>query len=156
MKKSWHQQTKRASKESRTSRDGILFASKGEMQYWEKLKLWQLAGDVRNLRRQVSFPLVCGEIKVLTDTGQIAKYTADFVFERRIYIPIIKPKENLPNRGIENQLRQIDRIVNPPIVRTDEWVEVIADYKGYAGKMEMFRIRVFEALYNKKVTIVKG
>jgi len=82
--------------------------------------------------------------------------SADFVFERRIYIPIIKPKENLPNRGIENQLRQIDRIVNPPIVRTDEWVEVIADYKGYAGKMEMFRIRVFEALYNKKVTIVKG
>jgi len=108
MKKSWHQQTKRAPKEARTSRDGILFASKGELQYWEKLKLWQLAGDIRNLRRQVSFPLVCGEIKVLTDTGQIAKYTADL------------------------------------------------DYKGYAGKMEMFRIRVFEALYNKKVTIVKG
>jgi len=123
MKKSWHQQTKRAPKEARTSRDGILFASKGELQYWEKLKLWQLAGDIRNLRRQVSFPLVCGEIKVLTDTGQIAKYTADFVFERKVL---------------------------------GQWEEVIAEYKGFEGKFEMFRIRVFEALYNKKVTIVKG
>jgi len=74
MKKSWHQQTKRAPKEARTSRDGILFASKGELQYWEKLKLWQLAGDIRNLRRQVSFPLVCGEIKVLTDTEVIVDF----------------------------------------------------------------------------------
>ncbi len=135
MKKSWHQQTKRAPKEARTSRDGILFASKGELQYWEKLKLWQLAGDIRNLRRQVSFPLVCGEIKVLTDTGQIAKYTADFVYDRRC--------TNIICGG---------GFVRPAL----GWEEVIADYKGYAGKMEMFRIRVFEALYNKKVTIVKG
>ncbi len=149
MKKSWHQQTKRAPKEARTSRDGILFASKGELQYWEKLKLWHLAGEIRNLRRQVSFPLVCGEIKVLTDTGQIAKYTADFVYERRIYRPIEGKLKS------ENALGYIDKLINPPIVRTDEWVEVIADYKGFAGKMEMFRIRVFEALYNKKVTIVR-
>jgi hypothetical protein len=131
MKKSWHQQTKRASKESRTSRDGILFASKGEMQYWEKLKLWQLAGDVRNLRRQVSFPLVCGEIKVLTDTGQIAKYTADFVYEKKC-----PPSWAEGNRTV--------------------WVEVIVDFKKYKDRHSMFRIKVFEALYGVKVTITGG
>lgn len=131
MKKAWHQQTKRAPKEARTSRDGILFASKGELQYWEKLKLWQLAGEIRNLKRQVSFPLVSGEIKVLTETGKVAIYTADFVFERKI--------ASAPHHRGEMQI----------------WQEIIADYKGYAGKMEMFRIRVFEALYNKKVTIVR-
>lgn len=42
------------------------------MQYHEKLKLWQLAGDVRNIRRQVKFPLVRDQIEVLTDTGKVA------------------------------------------------------------------------------------
>ncbi len=54
--------------------------------------------------------------------------------------------------------KYVDDVITNGIKKTkamDEWVEVIADYKGFAGKMEMFRIRVFEALYNKKVTIVR-
>lgn len=80
MKKPWTQQFKRSPKEARTSRDGILFDSKGELQYWEKLKLWQLAGEIKNLRRQVVFPLVKDSIEVLTETGRVAHYTADFVW----------------------------------------------------------------------------
>ena len=133
MKKSWHQNFKRASKESRTSIDGIVFDSAGELKYAQKLKLWQLAGEVRNIRRQVKFPLERGDIRVLTDTGRVACYTADFVYERKILCRADTPT------GIGA-----------------EWQEIIADYKGYEGKFEMFRIKVFEALYNKKVTVVKG
>jgi ribosomal protein S28E/S33 len=122
-KKSWHANFKRASVESRTSVDGIVFDSVGELKYAQKLKLWQLAGEVRNIRRQVKYPLERGDIRVLTETGRVACYTADFVFERKVL---------------------------------GQWEEVIAEYKGFEGKFEMFRIRVFEALYKKKATIVKG
>lgn len=145
MTKAWHQNFKRKPKETRTSRDGITFDSVGEMQYYEKLKLWQLAGDVRNIRLQVKFPLVKDQIEVLTDTGKIASYTADFVYERRVYRPL----------EVELKPENIDLLINPPIIRTDEWVRVVADYKGYSARLEMFRIRVFEALYGIKVTIAK-
>ncbi len=82
-KKSWHANFKRASVESRTSVDGIVFDSVGELKYAQKLKLWQLAGEVRNIRRQVKYPLERGDIRVLTETGRVACYTADFVFGLR-------------------------------------------------------------------------
>lgn len=68
-----------APKEERTSRDGILFDSKGELKRWENLRLWQLKGDIRNLRRQVEYPLVINGETVGT-------YTPDFVYEKKVVL----------------------------------------------------------------------
>lgn len=78
-----------APKEERTSRDGILFDSKGELKRWENLRLWQLKGDIRNLRRQVEYPLVInGET--------VGKYVADFVYEKKTQL------ENVWSENIED------------------------------------------------------
>lgn len=65
-----------APKEARTSRDGIVFASKAELLRWEKLRLWQLAGDIRNLRRQVKYPLTI-------DGVHVGDYFSDFNYEKK-------------------------------------------------------------------------
>lgn len=53
--------------------DGIRFDSKHEAQVWVDLKLREKAGEIRNLQRQVSFPLeVAGT--------RIQRWRADFVF----------------------------------------------------------------------------
>lgn len=57
----------------RTVRDGITFHSKAEADRWSELCLLEKAGVVRNLERQVKFPLkVNGQL--------IATYYADFVY----------------------------------------------------------------------------
>ena len=65
-----------APKEQRTSRDGIVFASKAEMIRWEKLLLWQIAGEIRNLRRQVKYPLTINGVRV-------GDYLSDFNYEKK-------------------------------------------------------------------------
>lgn len=54
--------------------DGIVFDSKGEMNRWAVLKLNERSGLIRNLRRQVTFPIEVGGILICV-------YKADFVFE---------------------------------------------------------------------------
>lgn len=124
MKKSWHQQFKRAPRELRISPDGVLHASVAEKERWCKLLMDEKLGLIRGLKRQVKYPLQIDEKRaVLTPTGQIARYTADFVYE---------------------SLRM-----------SGEWVEVIEDRKGYMDRLADLRIAMFEAIYQKKVTIVK-
>ena len=56
-----------------TEVDGVRFDSKREAQTWGMLGLLQKAGQVSDLRRQVSYPLTCN--------GQVvAHYIADFVY----------------------------------------------------------------------------
>lgn len=84
MKRTWHQQFKRKPKEQRTSPDGITHDSTSEMHRWCKLQFDERLGLIRNLRRQVAYPLQIDDQRaVKTPTGRIAKYTADFVFERK-------------------------------------------------------------------------
>ncbi len=125
-----------ASKPERTSRDGIVFDSKGELARWEKLRLWQLAGEIRKLRRQVEYPLIINGITV-------GKFTADFVYERLAPVPcdIIKSREG---------------ISAPDRVKPKEWLEVIEDFKGTITRDASFRIKVFNALYGKDVLITKA
>lgn len=53
--------------------DGIRFASKREAKrYWE-LKMLERAGEIKDLRLQVRFPLVVNSIKIAT-------YVADFCY----------------------------------------------------------------------------
>lgn len=136
MKKAWHQQTKRLPKESRTDRDGTVFHSKGEMIRWHKLRLWQLAGHIRNLRRQVHYTLQSDSkgVRILTETGKTAVYTADFVYEKRTDVLL------------KNQPMAPDGVY---------WETVIEDFKLYRSRESMFRIRVFEALYDCKVTVTR-
>ena len=118
-----------APKEARTSRDGIVFASKAELLRWEKLRLWQLAGEIRNLRRQVKYDLVIN--------GQsVGHYTPDFVYERKPFAP--------------GSVAYVDQTT------PDLWTEVIEDVKGAMTKDAALRIKVFEVIHNKKVHIVRG
>jgi hypothetical protein len=83
MKKSWHQQFKRASAAERTSADGIEHASTSEMKRWCKLQFDEKLGLVRNLRRQVAHPLrIDDDRAVRTPTGRVAIYKPDFIYER--------------------------------------------------------------------------
>ena len=142
MKRTWHQQFKRKPKEARTSPDGITHDSVSEKERWCKLQFDERLGLVRNLRRQVAYPLQIDAVRaVKTPTGRIAKYTPDFVYERfkMIDLDITSVKDTAP------------RYIKQPA-----WVEVIEDSKGYMDKVAELRIAIFEAIYQKKVEIYKG
>lgn len=73
-----------AAPERRTSRDGILFASRAEMLRYEELRLLQRGGEIDHLELQPRFPLVvCGQ--------KIGTYVADFRYrDRRTGVQIIE------------------------------------------------------------------
>ena len=80
-KKSWHQRFVRKTAAQRKDEDGQLFASKGELLRWQGLQFLERAGIIRDLRRQVSYPLQLEDGRaVLTPTGRVAKYRPDFVY----------------------------------------------------------------------------
>ena len=141
MKRAWHQKFARAAKERRTDVDGTVFSSIAEMNRWKKLQLWQLAGEIRNLRRQVKYPLKGNGIEILTDTGKVMTYTADFVYDRKGDLA------KLPAPPLTAIFYEADGY--------RPWVEVIEDFKGYKGPVEKMRIAVFEAIYKVKVNIVR-
>lgn len=83
MKKAWHGQFKKSPKAARTDRDGVVHDSKSEMQRWEQLRLWQLAGEISNLRRQVRHELRLPDGTVIrSPKGRAYTYTPDFIYER--------------------------------------------------------------------------
>lgn len=126
-RKSWHQQFRRSAPEERTDVDGTTFHSKSEMARWRDLKLLQVNGDIRNLQRQVKFPLILPNYApILTAKGRTACYTADFVYE------------------------VCDRQHSGEV-----WTEVIEDHKGHYDRESQFRIAVFEAIKGVKVKITK-
>jgi len=118
-----------APKAQRTSREGIVFDSKAEMQRWEKLRLWQLAGEIRNLRRQVKYDL-------LINGQSVGTYTPDFVYEKKAFSP--------------GSICTINNMTN------DLWTEVIEDVKGKMTTDAALRIKIFEVIHNKDVHIVRG
>jgi hypothetical protein len=134
MTKSWHQQFTRKPAALRTSPDGIQHHSVEEMNRWCKLLLDEKLGLIRNLKRQVAFPLVIDDQRAIRTPerkskatgkmtgGRIMKYTADFTYER---------------------------------LQGNEWVAVIEDHKGFMDKVGELRIAVFEGIYGVKVYIHK-
>lgn len=60
-------------KNIRTEKDGQKFDSKWEAERFEQLKLLEAAGEIRDLRPQVPFPLLVGE-------ELIGAYVADAVY----------------------------------------------------------------------------
>ena len=59
----------------RTKVGDLNFDSKGEAGRWGELKIQDAAGEIENLRRQVSFPIIVNAIRIAT-------YRADFVYRR--------------------------------------------------------------------------
>jgi hypothetical protein len=57
-----------------TAGDGSVFPSEREGRRYEELLLRRRAGDIRNLRRQVKYPLDVNGVRITT-------WTADFVYE---------------------------------------------------------------------------
>lgn len=57
-----------------TTIDGLNFDSKGEAARWSELVLMQKCGEIKNLRRQVTYPLVVNGLKVCS-------IIPDFVYE---------------------------------------------------------------------------
>lgn len=76
-----HQEAaKRAKKRSKygnvkAEADGQVFASKRERGRWMDLRLEEQAGEIKNLQRQVVYPIEINGFKV-------CEYIADFVYER--------------------------------------------------------------------------
>ena len=64
-----------APRAERTSREGEVFDSKGELARWEELRLLERAGEISDLRRQSMFLLEVSGCKIGT-------YVADFVYEK--------------------------------------------------------------------------
>lgn len=136
-RKAWHAHFKKKKRLYRTDAEGITHDTVSEMNRWKLLQQWQLAGEIRCLDRQVKYELSFVDQNgvhrsVLTPTGKIASYTADFVYEKK-------------------QLTE-----NSHGIGSVEWVEVIEDHKGFYSRDTKFRIAVFEALYGVKVHISKA
>lgn len=146
MTQSWHRQFRRTPKAKRTARDGTVFHSKSEMDRYHDLQMLQLTGHIRGLKRQVAFPLqykaACGCVPsgmtVLTPSGKVASYVADFVYE----VPsVVNTKPGAVNR------------VSSITEDGECWQEVIEDHKGFYDKASEFKIAVFEAVTGNKVTL---
>lgn len=69
-----------ARKADRTSADGIVFASKGEMQRWEELRLLERSGAIRDLTRQPQYALVLPNGEAVRINGKVCHYTGDFLY----------------------------------------------------------------------------
>ena len=100
---------------------GEKFDSQSEYRRWRELQLLQMAGEIRNLQRQVRYPLAMTDgtpILITADrykNGRQASYTADFVYEE------------------------------------DEIGIVIEEYKNYDTTESRLRRAVFEAQYKQTI-----
>lgn len=64
----------------RTTVDGITFDSKREAKRYQELQLLEKAGKITNLERQVRLELHGRKGPILTESGRIMTYVADFVY----------------------------------------------------------------------------
>lgn len=114
MKKVWHQNFAKKPAYLRTSPDGIIHDSVEEMQRWCSLLFEQKIGEIRNLKRQVRYPLDFGDGRaVKTPTGRIAIYTCDFAYERKsgnVWSEIIEDHKGFSDRLSEFRIAVFEAI----------------------------------------------
>jgi len=79
-------------KEERTDIDGTLFASKNEMIRWHELLLYQKAGQISDLKKQVPFVLCKGDTHPQYGEIKPVLYVADFAYYNLTY------RKEFPNR----------------------------------------------------------
>lgn len=111
--------------------EGTHFQSKMEAKRWVALNVIQRAGRIRNLQRQVRYPL-----HVVNPQGlkvRIGVYVADFVYEER---------------GA--------RIPDNLLTAAEEWVEIVEDAKGHIEDLYKWKRAHWEAEYGKTLHEWKG
>lgn len=111
---------------------GEVFDSIAEMHRYNTLLIRQKIGEIRNLRRQVKYPLAIEgrPIKIRSPrykNGRQCVYTADFVYEEWA---------NKPRQGSGQE---------------PYWVKVVEESKGYHTDASRLRVAIFEAQYNIEV-----
>jgi len=129
----------RASKADRTDPStGIVFDSKGELGRLHELQMLVRAGEIAELRRQVSFPLTIYRFDPIKGIVDLAPH------------PILIRSPGYPNgRACKITLdfsyreRQAD----------GKWIDVLEDWKGLSTEAARLRIAVFEAIYGVRVRI---
>ena len=89
---------------TKTPVDGIVFDSAFEAAYYRELKLRARAGDIRNLRWQVKYPLIVNHHRV-------GHYRADFVYDER--------RENTAWPTLDEWVTVIADTKSEPTRRTD-------------------------------------
>lgn len=124
--------------------DGEVFDSKGEMQRWLELLEMQGRGEIRDLKRQVKFPLLVGD-------ELLGSYVADFTYQEKV--------------ALHNE-RQLDLLHAQADVATGEtWSKVVEDWKGmptplYRWKAKhmraQYRVTIRETGTKKKTPYMKG
>ena len=95
-----------------TTADGITHDSKAEADRWDVLRMLERAGAIRDLRRQVVFPLMVGAV-------QIGRYVADFVYfwpnSERVIEDVKGVQTELFRRSAKHMAAQGDPVtVYPP------------------------------------------
>lgn len=103
--------------------DGVEFDSKGEAQRWASLRLMERLGTIRDLKRQVKFPLEINGRPVRIRSkgfpdGRRCSYTADFTYEEQ---------------------------------EAGEWVLIIEDFKGIDDSASRLRRAVVECIYRFRI-----
>lgn len=103
---------------TKTTIDGIEFASKFESQRYIELKLLEKAKEIYHLKTHVSFPLERGEVRVTEMRGnKVRIYTVDFAY------------------------------LEPKLGESGGWQRVVEDTKGVRTGESSLRMSIFKALY---------
>ena len=89
----------------RVSHDGKDFPSKLERDWWIKLSLMQEQGLISDLKFQVNIPLHGVYDPLLTKTGRVMQYRADFTYVENGQMVIADAK------GFETEIFQMKRAV---------------------------------------------
>lgn len=92
---------------TRTKVDGITFQSKREARRWQQLRILEAAKQIRNLRRQVPYPIAI----VNLETGEIvtvSTYFADFVYEELTGATVIEDAKGVRTETYKLKKRLVE------------------------------------------------
>ncbi len=83
--------------------DGIRFPSVREARRWSELRLLEMSGEIRNLKRQVKIDLQGRDGPLKTRTGRQMRLTVDFVYEdkRLGWAVVYEDAKGKPTRDYE-------------------------------------------------------
>lgn len=87
--------------------DGFKFASRAEARRYQELRLVEAAGEIRNLKCQVRFPLVVNDVKIGT-------YVCDFQYRDRSGAVIVEDV-----KGCRTQVYKIKRALMKALYHID-------------------------------------
>jgi hypothetical protein len=104
----------RVVEKSRRTLDGVVFDSKTEMDRYAKLQLWERAGLIKNLKRQVKFHAYIRDKLFCT-------YTADHVYDEVTKDGLVRIVEEVKSRGT---IRERDYVLRKKAVELYCEIEV--------------------------------